>query len=896
MTTTLFLSALLRTTLFLSVGGVVCSLVLRRIGNHAPQLSRMLWLAVLLSGWFWVRPMISISYESKAKDAKPVVTAHDETLTQPHMLNMLPVRHEMFEQNHVPTMQNAQNIVQGEAAIVETFAETAAHENIEKIDWKPWILSTVFAVWISGMVVSIFLAAAGYIKFLLALGKTVPADASFAGPWRQLLKQHGIDSRTIPMLVSECDASLGPALIRTVHGYRLVVPRELWSELSEAGRCGILKHELAHFQRLDVWKSFFVRVLALPHWFNPIAHLAVHRFEEAAEQLCDRAAFDLQQEGALEFARTLLLLHENAPTQFVARQSIFGRGLKHRVACLLHENPTRKVSLMKKAFLLFGAVTLLAVCLFRFEFVEKTVALAVTNDNPMAKNVATETNSEEMVELRLTVVDEEKNPVPHAKVELYYGSESQYAHSFEAGSDGIAVTKIPVVAANPETQGAVRGTEKGMANAMSLWEIPRDWNPSKPLELTITIYKRTRCFTGTVVDADGKPVAGALVGSSFNRPLLCALTNEKGRFEHYDFENPVESLFAFKDGVGGVAICPDYDDPSEKWKAMNPEGREEWKQREKHNNGPFTLKLSKGDPISIRVVDYEGNPVEGVLVAPTSFSTDYRYTKETRSWNAWGLSTFLGKKTDADGMARFDSVPTEDYDMVCFNAFGDDPRIVKDRRTNQFGKGDAVWRKRANNNDLVISLPRQIMIEGSVKNADGTPPSEDMQISITGSDWASVGTHTDYAGNFSFFVKANEVISVQPIWNTHRNPNAKVAKAQLNVPVGSGRVPAPRFDFVLEEGARVYGKIIKGNGKLDSKKTHVQVFDMAYDRKDGDLNMSRLFVVFELNEQGEFEIRLPDGRYRFTVNESIDGEYVEKEIDTPLEINGESEVRFDLEI
>ena len=756
-------------------------------------------------------------------------------------------------------------------------------------EWKPLIFKTVFAVWIGGMVVSIFLAVTGYVRFLLLLRKTVPASDDFAGPWRRLLEEHGIDARTIPMLVSNGGHDLGPALVRTIRGYRLVIPHELWSELSESGRCGILKHEREHFRRHDVWKSFIVRILALPHWFNPMAHLAVHRFEEAAELLCDRAAFECRREGAqqrvaVEFAETLLLLHENAPTQFVVRQSIFGRGLKHRVACLLHENQNERVSTMKKIFLITGTVVVLAVFLFRIEFVEKTVAQASESKKETAP-----VHSGEMVELRLKVVDQEKNPMPDSQVELYYGSNQQYTCRFETGPDGIGVTKIPVAAATQETQGAVRCPGKGMASGFSLWDFPKDWNPSKPLESTVSVWKRNRIFTGMVVDAEGKPVAGAVVGSSFDPPLVLAETDEKGRFEYYDYENPIESLFAFKDGVGGAAICPDYDDPKDKWKAMNPEGREEWKKREKHNNGPFTLQLSKGEAISVRVVDPEGNPVEGVWVAPTSFSTDYRYTKEVRGWNTWWMTSRLNKKTDRNGTARFDSLPTEGYDMVCFDAFGDDPRIEKESKSNHFGSGNAVWRKHTKNNDIVVSLPKQVMVEGSVRTADGSPPPTRMQISVIGSSgWSSCGPWTDYAGNFSFPVKANEAISVQPISDFRNSPNIGVAKARLNVPVGSGRAPAPRFDFVLGEGTRVFGTISKDGEKTDSGKTYVNIFDAAYDKKDGDLEMSRLFVLCDIDEKGEYEARLPDGVYRFEVNrEKIPG---------TLEIKGETEKRFDLKL
>jgi hypothetical protein len=43
-------------------------------------------------------------------------------------------------------------------------------------------------------------------------------------------------------------------------------------------------------------------------------------------------------------------------------------------------------------------------------------------------------------------------------------------------------------------------------------------------------------------------------------------------------------------------------------------------------------------------------------------------------------------------------------------------------------------------------------------------------------------------------------------------------------------------------------------------------------------------------------MQLPNGRFRFETNRLIDGKTEEKEIAQPLIINGEDEIRFDLEI
>ena len=60
--------------------------------------------------------------------------------------------------------------------------------------------------------------------------------------------------------------------------------------------------------------------------------------------------------------------------------------------------------------------------------------------------------------------------------------------------------------------------------------------------------------------------------------------------------------------------------------------------------------------------------------------------------------------------------------------------------------------------------------------------------------------------------------------------------------------------------------------------------------------MNQLFVPAS-NEQGEFEMLLPNGRYRFKIHcQMADGKWEDKAVAKPLVINGEDEIRFDLEI
>ena len=93
--------------------------------------------------------------------------------------------------------------------------------------------------------------------------------------------------RPIPLRVTD---QLGPMLCRLPAGYRLIVPAWLWQRLDPSERQAILRHELAHFTRGDLWKSLAIRALALPHWFNPFAWWAVRTFDECGEWACDDVA------------------------------------------------------------------------------------------------------------------------------------------------------------------------------------------------------------------------------------------------------------------------------------------------------------------------------------------------------------------------------------------------------------------------------------------------------------------------------------------------------------------------------------------------------------------------------------------------------------------------------
>ncbi|TWT33822.1 BlaR1 peptidase M56 [Posidoniimonas corsicana] len=143
---------------------------------------------------------------------------------------------------------------------------------------------------------------------------------------------------------------LGPLVCWAPWEYLVLAPTELWSRLTSADRVSILRHELAHCERGDLWKNLAVRVLALPQWFNPLVWLAVRRFDEAGEWACDDRVAGAQAEPSTDYAGTLLRVADFATRVPGGAVGAAGGELSRRVTRLL-QSPKKETSEMKAIML-----------------------------------------------------------------------------------------------------------------------------------------------------------------------------------------------------------------------------------------------------------------------------------------------------------------------------------------------------------------------------------------------------------------------------------------------------------------------------------------------------------------------------------------------------------------
>jgi protocatechuate 3,4-dioxygenase beta subunit/5-hydroxyisourate hydrolase-like protein (transthyretin family) len=266
----------------------------------------------------------------------------------------------------------------------------------------------------------------------------------------------------------------------------------------------VLRHELAHLRRGDLWLALLVRLLALPHWFNPFAWWAVYRFAECAEWACDQAAAGSRRADAADYAKALLRLGAADLASSSCATAARGGSLFVRIRRVISARLSED-SLMKKATILLAAAALVALNVVRVELVAKEPAVGETS------------KAGKTVVVTGRVVDSKGKPLPGAEVAAIgrpWGPRHLHDPSivlpqvFDQGktnSKGRFRLRLPraPLAVLDGTTVLARAEGHGVGG----WRLdPRAERPRAEIRLPAQWP-----FRGRLVDAEGRPAAGVKV-------------------------------------------------------------------------------------------------------------------------------------------------------------------------------------------------------------------------------------------------------------------------------------------------------------------------------------------------------------------------------------------------
>ncbi len=347
-----FLAALLRATVALSLSAGIAWTVLESLKPQSARLTRLIWWLVLLQGIILLRIPVAIPWYAAITPA--AAPAPDQT---------------------VGFSSRTFNFDNGQ----HRPASVVAQEADAPIAWQP----IVFGAWLAGVGMVLVWWAVVYTRVVRCGGRGQTPTEEWLSEWHNLVGNARVGA-SIPLLITE---NTGPLLVWRPRGARMLVPRRLWETLGSQQRLAILRHELAHFRRGDLWKSAVARLMALAHWFNPLVWWVVKNLDECAEWLCDDEAAGANGNTAAEYAEVLLRLGQKPRNHGIWATAMRGGRLHRRIRRVLTPLPQER-SIMKKFVVVAIPAVLIAFHLVRIELVAKAQATnpaSPTTDSAAAK-------------------------------------------------------------------------------------------------------------------------------------------------------------------------------------------------------------------------------------------------------------------------------------------------------------------------------------------------------------------------------------------------------------------------------------------------------------------------------------------------------------------------------
>ncbi|HXT58391.1 MAG TPA: M56 family metallopeptidase [Pirellulales bacterium] len=365
---------LLRATAALSISALIVAALAKLLKIASPSAHRLASCLVLLQGWLIVHPTLELPWGEPAPGTVQAVDGRRQAIATKQTALAIPPAEPV---QATATIVNGTNEFDASGVSAKRdldVSRTAAQSRSQAArpqSRRSWLAAGArfgLAIWAAGGFATLALFGVSYWRFMCSVGGWLPAAPEWLDEWRQALAEQP-SLRRVDFRVT---ASVGPLVCWTPSGRRVLVPEDLWRDLNATQRLAVLRHELAHCRHGDLWKSLVVRLLAAPHWFNPLAWRAVRRFDEAAEWACDALAPRTEQER-LEYAKVLLRLCRPARAGWPLAAAAGGRVMTARLARLLSIDGSGD-GLCRKMTLAACGVALVLVACVRVEVVAREAA------------------------------------------------------------------------------------------------------------------------------------------------------------------------------------------------------------------------------------------------------------------------------------------------------------------------------------------------------------------------------------------------------------------------------------------------------------------------------------------------------------------------------------------
>ncbi len=461
-------------------------------------------------------------------------------------------------------------------------------------------------------------------------------------------------------------------------------------------------------------------------------------------------------------------------------------------------------------------------------------------------------------------VDREDKPLPNTK--LFFSLDKVSSSESTVVSDAQGKFRYSCPEKDVSRLQVVAVSEDNSAYAPSKdWELLKKFGAPDEVKLyLLTPRKKIREITGTVVNAKGRPVEGAIVGGTGEAVCLTHVTTDaEGKFRFFvPGKGPLSWIFAIKPGFGFVHITTE---ESYFWTGRTP--------NEKISNGPFRLVFSKSQTVEVKVVDEKGIPVPGVTVTPDIILVE---KKNLVTWFSPGelQPPVFYPQTGKDGMVRFDWIPTKDLHKLRFKIETPEKFIaLPDGESSRLFGGPVYTYWNPEEKPTILTLPHGAKVNVKVSKPDGTPAADYW----FHANWIRNGDRIDKAtvttnenGEAEIFAAVGDRLDVFPTYHRHYSSDDKlVFLAIRDFQVGDGSREKD-IDIRLQPGAKLLGTVYGPDGQPFDwlRKYLVYARPCGFDRDlfqyiDSKIRHddSRATDI----EKAQFQAILPPGEYEFEI-------------------------------
>ncbi|WP_162006790.1 carboxypeptidase regulatory-like domain-containing protein [Roseimaritima sediminicola] len=351
-----------------------------------------------------------------------------------------------------------------------------------------------------------------------------------------------------------------------------------------------------------------------------------------------------------------------------------------------------------------------------------------------------------------------------------------------------------------------------------------------------------------VVNAEGKPVVDAHVAVTFGYPNLISelRTNAEGRVDFLAPESErIEAVIAWKDG-GGF----DYE--------VYALGRNQQSDLQtevpEFPSGGERLRLEGASPVTVKVVDAAGDPIEGVQLYPWLL----RKPSANRELNLSYFFEAVGLRSDASGQATFGWMPV-----------WQDAAVTIWPTAEGYARTRAVYEPAVDKGQLTVSLDRLVPIRGRVLDPQGEPvEGASVQAAGEGYGWDGGREQTTTSADGSYELR----VPPEQIYMVTAASEDFVSDAIPGFAVHSGK-PVEGIDLKLRKPTRLSGRLTAEPSGEPIAGERVYVYQYGDDLQsipgavianpDNDRRYVRPMLVktATTDEQGGFEFLLGDGSY-----------------------------------